>query len=115
MEAWHLYHEGFQWELSSDDIDRLANKTERFEEVCSEYELIEKFMEVSDQIFMSATDVKNKLETLTVQKLNLKRIGMFLKKKYKRVVKNKMYGYMIQEKNSFQAPSIISQDNPNPF
>lgn len=116
MEAWHLYQEGFNWEVSGADIDRLADKSSRFEETYSEYELVGQHFESSENFFMTATNIKNRLETLTVQKLNLKRLGMYLKKNFTRVKRGGFWGYMIQEKNTLQAPPpIIKSDEPNPF
>lgn len=115
MEAWHLYQEGFDWQVSAEDARRLAERTEKFEEVFAEYELLEKYFEAGDY-FLTATLIKNRLETLSVQKLHLKRLGMILKKLYPRVKRGGVYGYMVQEKDTLKPPPpIISGNEDNPF
>lgn len=115
MEAWHLYQEGFDWQVSREDMERLAARTEKFEEVFIEYELLDKYFEAGDY-FLPTTLIKNRLETLSVQKLNLKRLGMILRKHYPRVKRGGVYGYMVAEKNGLGAQlPIVSGNDPNPF
>lgn len=103
MEAYKLYHEGFDFELSSADISKLAGETEKFEETTLENEMIQKWFQPEKDYFLTASEIKNKLETLTVQKYSLKRIGMELKKLgYSRVKKVGVYVYLIGEKDRLQ-------------
>lgn len=99
MEAYHLYKAGFQWELSSADIDRLSSGTEKFNETSMEYETIHKFFIADALHFMTTTEIKNRMETLTVQKFNIRKIGMELKRmKVLRGKENGIYGYRIRER-----------------
>jgi predicted P-loop ATPase len=100
MEAYRLYHSGFEFELTSSDISKLAGETEKFEETTLENEMIQKFFEPHPDYFLTASEVKNKLETLTVQKFSLKRIGMELKRcGFVRVKRVGVYVYLIAEKD----------------
>lgn len=102
MEAYHLYKSGFDWEVSGPDIKRLADKTDKFQEVSLENEMIQRFFEPAEDTYMTTSDIKNRLETLTVQRFSLKRIGMELKRlNFIRVKKSGVYVYMLREK--FQA------------
>lgn len=100
MEAWHLFNEGFDWQLSKEDIDRLATGTDKFQETSLENEMIQKFFTYSEDYYLTTSEVKNTLETRTVQKYSLRRIGMELKRlKFSRVKKSGSYVYMLQEKD----------------
>lgn len=67
MEAWHLYHEGFEWQLTKEDILRLGGATEKFEEYSMEYELIQKYFDKPADggycVELTATEIKMVLET----------------------------------------------------
>jgi hypothetical protein len=86
MEAYHLYNEGFKWELTSDDIKILGDSTGYFEKPSAEYDLLLKYFETpvkeNDPMadFLSTTEIKSILELKTGQKLNAKHIGMELQK-----------------------------------
>lgn len=98
MEAYHLYESGFNWQISGQDIDQLAEKTDKFQETSIENEMIQKFFRPSNDFWYTASEIKNKLETLTVQKYTLRRIGMELKRLgYVRIKKMGVYVYMLEE------------------
>lgn len=84
LEVYNLYHSGFDWRLTNEDTDRLNQYCSKFENYTMEYELISKLFSVpaegdfTEQL--TATDIKNKMETHTVQKLNIDRIGKELKR-----------------------------------
>lgn len=100
MEAYTLYHSGFDYELTGDDIKKLAGETEKFEETTLENEMLQKFFQPEVDYFLTASEIKNKLEVLTVQKYSLKRLGMEMKRLgYKRKKKVGVYVYMIGEKD----------------
>lgn len=83
MEAYHLFKSGFLWNLSQDDITSLSEDTARFENFTTEYELVTKYYELPGSfngVKLTATEIKNRLETLTVQKLNLDQIGKALRR-----------------------------------
>jgi len=116
MEAYRLYHEGFCFELTGDDIKKLAGETEKFEETTLENEMIQKFFQAEKDYFLTASEIKNKLETLTVQKYNLKRIGMELKRLgFERVKRLGVYAYKIGEKDRITGGDQTYKNEPAPF
>jgi len=107
MEAWHLYKSGYDWQLSREDIDRLATNTDKFQEVSLENEMLQKFFTHSTDYFLTTSEVKNILETKTVQKYSLRRIGMELKRlKFERVKRSGNYVYLIEEKDKLKGSFI---------
>lgn len=117
MEAWHLYQEGFEWEVKGTDVARLAERSDKFEETFSEDELLHQFIEPSETMFFTTTQIKNLIEVRTVQKLNLKRLGMALNKKYTRHKKNGVYGWNVCAivELTPPAPPPIHQGKELPF
>ena len=80
-EAYNLYHEGFKWELSKEDIERLNSKSDKFQDLSSEYELIIKYFKVGESMELSATEIKMHMEMQSGQKnLSLRKIGVELKR-----------------------------------
>lgn len=86
MEAFNLYHAGYDYNLNKADIERLNDATAKFNQYSLEYELITKYFcrgdyndnpHASDGIKeeMTCTEMKNFLETSTLQKLDLIRMG----------------------------------------
>lgn len=105
MEAYNLYKSGFACELSSKDIELLNSKTFRFEKFSSEYELINKFFKVPENGYepeiMSASEIKNYIETHSVAKVLLDRVGkemhrLGFKQEMRRVNGKVMRIYMLQ-------------------
>lgn len=84
MEVYNLYHSGFDWRLTNEDAERLTTYCNKFENYTMEYELINRHFTVpgeSDFIEeLTATEIKNKLELYSVQKLNIDKIGKELKR-----------------------------------
>ncbi len=83
IEAYNLWKSGFEWQLTSEDVEAMQSNNNKFEEFSLEYELINKYFRIpygSWEIEMSATEIKIKLETSSNQKISLKRIGMELKR-----------------------------------
>ena len=87
MEAYHLYINGYSYELTGDDVKRLKGSTEAFEAVSPEYELIQTYLEIPTHqqeglgvTFMTGTQIKAYLETATKQHININRLGMELRK-----------------------------------
>lgn len=83
-EAYHAFQAGESYALTRDDIDLLNANTAEFEESSSEAELIQRFFSVpargAHASKMTATDIKAYCESRTQQRLNLRRIGMELKR-----------------------------------
>jgi predicted P-loop ATPase len=86
MEAYWLYKEGFQWELTSDDIRTLAANTGYFEKPSAEYELLLKYFEVPEKEndaradFLQTTEIKSIIERQSGQKISEKKLGMELRR-----------------------------------
>ncbi|TWF38835.1 primase-like protein [Chitinophaga polysaccharea] len=81
MEAYHLWKDGFNWELTRDDIAMLNGYTTSFDKSSIEYDLINRYYELPaagnqfNVVPRTTTDIKVRLEKLTMQRLSLDRIG----------------------------------------
>ncbi len=96
MEAYHYWKDGVKWELTSQDVQLLESINSQFEESSMERELLYKWMEPALVGFMTTTEIKNYLETHSVQKLSLRKLGLELRRaKYERVINGKIYGYKV--------------------
>jgi predicted P-loop ATPase len=83
IEAYNLWKSGFEWQLTSEDVEAMQQNNNKFEEFSLEYELINKYFRIPNEswlIEMSATEIKIMLELKSNQKISLKRIGMELKR-----------------------------------
>lgn len=99
MEIYHLYRSAFDWQIYGNDIDRLEEQSEKFEEASPEREILDYYFERTEHGFMTTTRIKNRMETLTVQKYSIRRLGMELRRLgYERSKKYGVYGYAIKEK-----------------
>lgn len=121
LEAYNLYINGFDYELSFEDLEILSETSKRFENYSLEYELINKYMRQPTQQCLeelTATEIKNKLEVLSVQKLNLNKLGKELKRVgFEQVIKRRGLSfariYQVMFTGSFTAnntPSVNTQD-----
>lgn len=100
-----MHKQGFSSQLTNTMIDLIDQYTGvKHSEVSIEGETISMLFEsydmATDYDFMTTTQIKNIIETNTVQKLNTKKLGMELRRMgYKRVQKyNVGYGYLIVPK-----------------
>jgi predicted P-loop ATPase len=124
LEAYHLFKNGFEWQLSYSDCEKLYNKTSKFEDYSMEYELIQKYLQFPETSYysqeMSATEIKILLENKSGQKTtSLKRIGMELKRlgyhsKMVRINGKVMQVYSVIEKPNNVFPVIPGSDE-KPF
>lgn len=86
IEAYSLYVNGFDWELTKQDIKRLSDNTTVFEKTSAEAELIGTVFELPDiankpyEEFLTATEIKSRLEIFSKQSLNATKLGIELKK-----------------------------------
>jgi hypothetical protein len=83
MEAYNLYKQGYNYELTSADIKYLNTYETEFERIDSAKELIQKYYipcEKREGTPMTTTDIKVFIEKESNQKLSLTRIGLELKK-----------------------------------
>lgn len=82
-QAYKLYNDGFDWQISRLEAEMMASGNDKFEEQSIERMLIQKlFMVPNDKSFstdLTSSDIMIKLEAQTKQRLSLKRIGMELK------------------------------------
>ncbi len=85
IEAYHLWQEGFQWEMKKEDIDLLAQYTDEFKAVSVEEEMIFLHFRIPNpneegvSIFLT-TEIKDYIESRSRQILNIKDIGMVMSK-----------------------------------
>jgi hypothetical protein len=79
MEAYKLYHMGFDWEVKTEDIEYLGVDKSLFEISSSEMELIVKYFEPGMHE-LTATDIKVFIEQHTKQHLSLDQLSKQLKK-----------------------------------
>lgn len=86
IEAYNLYKEGYNWQLTGEDVEKLNKNTGEFEQIRSEAELIclfykrPEFKTGLDKIErLTATEIKEKIEHETSQKLSIWKIGQELK------------------------------------
>lgn len=85
MEAYHLWDEGFEWELNADDVNWLNKDADSFRETCIEAELFQKFFEPANDegpgvLELSLAEIKTEIELETKQKLNVYRLGAEMKR-----------------------------------
>jgi len=95
MEAVRLYENGEKWDLSKDDIERLNKNT--IEHVVENYErdLIDRYYEMPDDDYgnygieyLTASDVKDHIESKIKDKVNIRKIGIELRAmKFERIGK----------------------------
>jgi len=94
MEAYHYWKEGVSWELTSSDVKLLESITGEFQESSMERELVSKHFEHALVGIMTTTDIKNYLETHSVQKLSIRKLGLELRRSgFERVKHFGIYGY----------------------
>jgi predicted P-loop ATPase len=120
MEAYRAYESGDEWRLNREEIEQLNLIGKDFETVAFESELILKFFkpvtggEIETQ-WLTTTDIKNTIETLTKQRIvNLKRFGIELKKIFGKSVPKKINGTV--QNRYFTAPThnlTKTQNNEN--
>lgn len=79
VEAYKLYHNKFKYELTKEEINLLASKTENHRKRSLELELIQKYYEPAKDenfcIYMTASEIKVEIEEMTKQKLSLDKLG----------------------------------------
>lgn len=114
MEAYHLYHSGFAYHLSKNDIHILNANTGYFEQTSPEYDLITRNFELPkegrslENVFMTATEIKSLLELRSGQKLNAVRLGMELKKAgFERIIK-KVHGQPVRGYELIKVDRVVS-------
>jgi predicted P-loop ATPase len=96
------FKEGERSTLTDLEIDQLDDATgAKFKEVSAEDEMVYRFFEPPNsrqslEEFMTCTEIKNYIETCSVQKLSVKKLGMELKRLgYPWVAKNSRWGYLM--------------------
>ena len=112
-----LHKEGFKSELTDSQIALIENYTaDKHGEVSIEAEMVKHFFEApehaGEQDFYTSSQIKNIIETNSVQRLSVKKLGMELKRLgYIRFQKSGQgFGYRISMKH----PNLQRND-PNPF
>lgn len=84
MEAFHLYHAGFNWQLDREDVKRLNGNSGEFEQANSEAELLLKYYTPPEaggsHLFLTATEILVELQAASNLRLNLNRLGAELQR-----------------------------------
>jgi predicted P-loop ATPase len=113
IEAYNLWKSGYEWQLTSEDVEAMQQNNNKFEEFSLEYELINKYFRIPNEswlIEMSATEIKIHLEKVSMQKISLKRIGMELKRMGFESMIKKVNGKTIQVYSVME----IGENTPKP-
>jgi predicted P-loop ATPase len=113
IEAYNLWKSGYEWQLTSEDVEAMQQNNNKFEEFSIEYELINKYFRIPNEswlIEMSATEIKMILEDNSNQKISLKRVGMELKRMGFESTIKKVNGKTIQVYSVME----IGQNTPKP-
>jgi len=121
IEAYNLYKNGFEWQLSKADVERMKDKNDKFEEFSNEYELINKYFKIPQGVYneeLSASEIKMILDVKSGQKLSLKKIGTELKRigfkcEIKKVNGKTMQLYAVEQLISNATP--FNLPDPSPF
>ena len=90
IEAFNLFKEGFDWNLSKQDIELLNKNTGEFEQIRLENELIGKYFKhpryainsttrKETTVQLTASDIKQEVEEISGQKISVWKIGQELK------------------------------------
>jgi predicted P-loop ATPase len=119
IEAYNLWKSGYEWQLTSEDVESMQQNNNKFEEFSIEYELINKYFRIPNEswlIEMSATEIKIHLEDKSKQKISLKRIGMELKRMGFESTIKKVNGKTIQVYSVMETTQNIPKPDSNlPF
>ena len=120
MEAVRAYQDGESWELTRDELKELQVVSSSFEATAYERELIQKFFRLLEPgevgIYLTATDIKDKIETRTRQQIrSMKRFGIELKKIFGQPVSKRINGTPQRVYNVIDIDNEIeNQDNDEP-
>lgn len=81
VEAYQAFIAGESFTLNREDIDMLKESTHSFEEVSIEAEMVMRYVDKNDKSDgHTTTEIKNHIETHSVQRLSIKKLGMELKR-----------------------------------
>jgi predicted P-loop ATPase len=105
-EAYNLFKNGFDWQITRSDAENMNESNVKFEEFSIEYEMISKKFKIPKEddcaIELTNTEIKILLEAASNQKLSSKVIGRELKKigfkkDFKKVNNKTIQVYFVQE------------------
>ena len=80
IEAYHAFKAGETFELTNEDIRKLADSTHQFEEASLEGELLMRFFRPGGYSYLTNSEIKYQIEVRTHQRLNQRKLGMELKR-----------------------------------
>ena len=122
-EAYNLYIEGFSYELTRKDIEMLNNQTVKFENYSIEYEMLYKYVSKPKTNWfeeMTTTEIKNRIESLTMQRLSRDLLGKELSRMEFQQVQRRVDGrsarlwqVVFNQPNSATAPGISTPPIPD--
>lgn len=110
MEAYHLYKEGYNYELSGEEVKYLNKYQHRYEESVFEGELILQFFDPNGNTPMTAAQITSKIKGWTNFNANYKIVNSELARLGFREVERVMSGrtvrqWMVREKSDYEARS----------
>ncbi len=85
-ELFRMYHAGFKWTVTGEDIERLNYKTERFINFSLEYELINEYFSIPPEgdrgnvVELSTGEIKTRIDQRSGQRTILNKVGQELKR-----------------------------------
>lgn len=108
MELYRAYEAGAEWQLSKDEFTYLSRTSKEFEDINPEKELLMQFFKPASEggltTDMTATEIKDYMETRTVQRIrSLKALGVELKRMFGQSRQRKAHGkhcYTVVVKNN---------------
>ncbi|MBS1599510.1 MAG: PriCT-2 domain-containing protein [Bacteroidetes bacterium] len=115
IEAYHLYRSGFNYKILGSDMRLLNECTGKFNKVSTEFEMVQLYYEApvskhdNTGVYRTATDIKNKLEMNSREKMNYNKLSAALKNIGIEGVREKRNGivstwYFVSERNTFSQP-----------
>ena len=116
-QALHLFEQGETSQLDIKEIEKLEEVTgEKYKESSIEAELLTHYTTKEDMTFhfKTATIIKDYLETVSKQRLTIKKLGMELKRlSYPRVKYQGIYGYLCSFNKEIENKTYSQQDYGN--
>jgi predicted P-loop ATPase len=116
-QAYKLYKDGYDFRMNRDDIEQLNNASFEMTYESSEEQLVKKYLAPAapedTPLYMSSSDIKQRLEMEGDTKLSLRKLGMVLKKLgFQQTRKNNIrcYEVVINPQSS-----LLDDGTPPPF
>ncbi|KAA9041620.1 hypothetical protein FW778_06255 [Ginsengibacter hankyongi] len=85
MEAYHLYHDGFQYNVLGSDMKLLNSCTAKFTQIQTEFEMVIQLYKKplneydTNGVYRTATDIRNRIELFSKEKINPNKLSAALR------------------------------------